>query len=282
MPFGKDLIQQMNTVQILPNSLAIWGMGQMGVAIKGPDAVIYIDLCLSDVVRELFGDNWTRGFPPPALPQEITNASYYLSSHEHIDHLDPQTIKGVAVASPNAQFIVTGWSLEIMANDAGVSRDRVMVPEALKAQSLPGTSLRLTAIPCAHYDKEHDAQKGYRWLGYIIEWNGVTFFHGGDTIIYDGYVDMLRGLPTPDVAILPINGRDWYRETDLGAIGNLWPIEAARLASDLGWDTLIFGHNDLYPKNAIPASMLSQAIEQIAPRQKHKVLQPGELLYYVK
>ena len=34
----------------------------MGVAIKTPDAVLYIDLCLSDVVREQLGDFWTRGY----------------------------------------------------------------------------------------------------------------------------------------------------------------------------------------------------------------------------
>jgi L-ascorbate metabolism protein UlaG (beta-lactamase superfamily) len=123
---------------------------------------------------------------------------------------------------------------------------------------------------------------GYRWLGYLIEANGVVLYHAGDTIIYDDYIETLRRLPTPDIAMLPINGRDYYRETEGGAIGNLAPVEAARLASDLGWDTLIVGHNDLYPYNTIPYSSIVHALETVAPRQKYKVLQPGELLYYVK
>lgn len=281
MPTGKDLITQMQNLTILPNSLAIWGLGQMGVAIKGPDAIIYLDACLSDVVREQFGEWWTRAYPPPLQPLEITNATYYLTSHEHLDHLDPLTTGPAAKASPNAKFVVTGWSREIMA-DLDIPDERLIVPPALEPITLPGTSIQLTAVPAAHYEKTHDPQKGYRWLGYIIEWNGVTFYHAGDTVIYPGYVETLQKLPSADVAMLPVNGRDWYREMDVGAIGNLMPAEAARLARDLGWDMLIIGHNDLYPNNAIPFGHHMDALAQIAPRQKVRILQPGELYYYVK
>jgi len=281
MPTGKDLITQMQNMTILPNSLAMWGLGQMGVAIKGPDAIIYIDACLSDVVREQFGDWWARGYPAPLQPAEITNATYYLTSHEHLDHLDPMTTGPAAKASPNAKFIVTGWSREIM-SDLDIADERVIVPPAQEAMTLPGTSIRLTALPAAHYEKEFDVQKGYRWFGYLIEWNGVRFLHAGDTIIYPGYVDMLKGLPKIDVAMLPINGRDWIREVVVGATGNLLPAEAAYLSNEIGWDVLIVGHNDLYPNNAIPFGQIADALEKTAPRQKYKVLQPGELYYYVK
>jgi L-ascorbate metabolism protein UlaG (beta-lactamase superfamily) len=281
MPTGQALIEQMNTISILPNSLAIWGLGQMGVAIKGPDGIIYIDPCLSDVVRERFGDFWGRAYPTPLEPHEITNAEYILSSHEHLDHLDPLTLGPAAKASPYARFIVTGWSVEPLAETA-IAEERLMIPHTLSPMELPGTSIRLTAVPAAHYAKEHDESKGYRWFGYVIEWNGVTFYHAGDTIIYPGYTDMWHSLPRPDVAMLPINGRDWYRETDAGAIGNLLPVEAARLARDLHWDTLIVGHNDLYPNNMIPMGQVVDGLAKVAPRQKFKVLQPGELFYYVK
>lgn len=281
MPTGKDLLAQMERTTILPNSLAIWGLGQMGVAIKGPDAIIYIDPCLSDVVRERFGDWWARAYPPPLAPEAVTNATYLISSHEHFDHLDPVTVGAAAIASPEARVVATGWSLDLLA-DVDVDPDRVVVPKGLEPMTLPGTSIRLTAVPCAHYDRENDAEKGYRWFGYWIEWNGVTFFHAGDTIIYPGYVDMLKGLPKPDVAMLPINGRDWYRETEVGAIGNLQPEEAAKLSNEIGWDTLIIGHNDLYPNNAIPMANIISALQRYAPRQAYKYLQPGELYYYVK
>jgi L-ascorbate metabolism protein UlaG (beta-lactamase superfamily) len=157
-----------------------------------------------------------------------------------------------------------------------------MTLPALEPLTLPGTSLRLTTVPAAHYEKEYDAQKGYRWLGFLIEWNGVIFYHAGDTIIYSDYLETLGRLPTPDVAMLPVNGRDWFRETDKNITGNLWPNEAARLARDLGWDTMIAGHNDLYPNNTIPMASIVEALANLAPRQKFKILQPGELFYYIK
>ncbi|MEO8606262.1 MAG: MBL fold metallo-hydrolase [Chloroflexota bacterium] len=281
MPTGKNLLAQMEKITILPNSLAIWGLGQMGIAIKGPDATLVIDPCLSDVVRERFGDWWTRGYPPPVEPMELTNIDYYLVSHEHADHLDPLTAGPVAKASPNAKFIIPGWCVDMMA-EIDVGENRLIVPPSLKPMTLPGTSLKLTAIPSAHYEKEYDSQKGYRWFGYLIEWNGVTFYHSGDTIIYKGYLDILRSLPTADVAIIPVNGRDWYRETDVDATGNLLPQEAARLAQDAGWGMVIAGHNDLYPNNTIPFGQIADGFATHAPRQAYKFLQPGELYYFIK
>ncbi|MBL8119117.1 MAG: MBL fold metallo-hydrolase [Anaerolineae bacterium] len=275
------IIDQMQNTPIIPNSLAIWGLGQMGIAIKGPDAVLYIDPCLSDIVRDVAGDWWTRAYPPPLLPQDITNATYYLASHEHIDHLDVKTAAPAAKASPDALFITTGWCADML-DEAGIAPSRRLVPPALQPITLPGSSIRLTVVPSAHYDLEHDDQKGYRWFGYIIEWNGVTFYHAGDTIIYPTYVETLKRLPVADLAMLPVNGRDWYRETVVGATGNLLPEEAAQLANEIGWKTIIPGHNDMFPNNTIPMSSIVDALARFAPRQQYKILQPGELYYFVK
>jgi L-ascorbate metabolism protein UlaG (beta-lactamase superfamily) len=275
------LTERMQALQVIPNSLAIWGLGQMGVAVQGPEGVFYIDPCLSDVVREIAGDFWVRAYPPPLLPDQITNARYIFSTHEHLDHLDPKTLAPAAKASPDAKFIVTGWSWSLM-DDMGIPDSRLMTLKALEPSTLPGTSARVTVIPSAHYEIEYDAARGHRWTGYLIEWNGVTFYHGGDTIVYKGYEDTLRRLPTPDVAMVAANGRDWYREADAGAIGNLLPVEAARLSRELGWGVTIIGHNDLFPNNALPFSDIAAAFERVAPRQPTKILQPGELYYFVK
>ncbi len=69
-------ITQMQAIPVIPNSLAIWGLGQMGVAIKGPDAMLYIDPCLSDVVRERSGEWWARAYETPQRPKDITQAHY--------------------------------------------------------------------------------------------------------------------------------------------------------------------------------------------------------------
>lgn len=283
MPARQDLIAQIETTPIIPNSLALWGLGQMGLLVKGPDAIIAIDPCLSDIVLELtqeqYGSIMARAFPPPLLPGDLTRARYLLCSHEHPDHLDPNTI-GPAAAE-GAQVIAPGWCLDILTG-LGIARERIIVPETLVPLTLPGADIRLTAVPAAHYEVEHDAAKGHRWLGFLLEWNGVTLFHAGDTILYPGYMETLRDLPTPDVVMLPVNGRDYFRESVLNLTGTLLPAEAALLARELGWGVLIPGHNDLYRPNTIPNAQIVDALERLAPQQRFKFLQPGELYYCVK
>ncbi|MCU0490950.1 MAG: MBL fold metallo-hydrolase [Chloroflexaceae bacterium] len=280
MPTYTDqaLIDQMNQVQVPPGCLAIWGLGQMGYAIKGNKPwVVYIDPCLSDVVaRRFLPDKFQRAFPPPLAPDVISNAGYVLCSHEHLDHCDPLTLGPIANASPQAKFVISGWCHDVL-DEAKVDPQRRVVPIANRTMQLDG--LRLTAIPAAHYNLEEDG-RGQRWLGFIIEWNGVTLYHSGDTIVYPGYLERMR-LYAVDVALVAANGRDAYRDS-FGVTGNLLPAEAAWLANELGWDTLIGGHNDLYAWNTVGAGELAEAVARINPRQKWHSLQPGALFFYVR
>jgi L-ascorbate metabolism protein UlaG (beta-lactamase superfamily) len=282
--FGTDLIEQMNTLSVPLNALAIWGMGQMGVALKGSGPeIIYIDLYLSGrlssgVLDDTMESRFARTFPTPIEPSEITNAAYVLNSHEHGDHTDQYTLGPLAVASPQAQFVITGWSHHIL-DEAGIAAERRIVPTAMQPMQLG--PMKITALPSAHYENEYDTTAGHRWLGFLIEMNGVTFYHTGDTVIYPGYIDMLRQQPQADVAMAAVNGRDAYRDS-FNITGNLLPAEAAWLAQELGWDVLLGGHNDLFTWNTIAAGALADAIRQLNPRQKMHVLQPGELYLYVK
>lgn len=281
MPARQDLIAQIQNTPIIPGSLALWGMGQMGLVIKGPDALVTIDPYLSDSVHEMtqeqFGGLMSRAYPPPLQPSDLA-ADFYLITHEHPDHLDSPTL---AAAPADAQFVAPGWCLDALTG-LGIVRERIIVPDALTPFVLPGTGLRLTAIPAAHYDREHDEHKGHRWLGYLIEWNGVVLYHSGDTVLYPGLLETLRDLPTPDVALLAVNGRDYFRENVLNLTGNLLPAEAALLTRELGWGVVIPGHNDMFTVNTIPNAQIVDALERLAPRQAFKFLQPGELYYYVK
>jgi L-ascorbate 6-phosphate lactonase len=270
-----------NNLTILPNSLAIWGLGQIGLLIQGPDARIIIDPCLSEIVYEDTKDEANkRAFPPPIEADQVTGIDYYLMTHDHIDHFDPLTVGEIMKASPGVKMVTTDWVREGL-EEFNPAPGQVMVPEALKPITLPGTSAKITVVPSAHYDRGYEEGRGYRWVGFLIEWNGVTLYHMGDTIIYDGYIDTLKGLPTPDVAMVPVNGRDYFRES-VGFIGNLHPEEGVQLASELGWGLVLVGHNDLYRPNTIPMGQIFETFTKFAPRQKVKYLQPGELLYFVK
>lgn len=273
MPTGQTLIHQIDQIAILPGSLAIWGLGQMGFVIKGADGILYVDPCLSYQIE-------ARAYPPPILPADVRHADYVLCSHEHIDHFDVDTLDGLLCASPQARVITTRWC-EPLAQQIGLASERLLYPPVHEAFTLPNTTCQIMPVPSAHPTLEYHAEKGHRWLGFIIIWNGVTVYFAGDTVIYDGYVEMLQRAPQADIAILPVNGRDAFRDAK-DIVGNLHPREASKLALALGWELIIAGHNDLFAENTVPMGEIAQAFADDAPRQAYKIMQPGELLYYVK
>jgi len=279
---GCELVRQMDSLGILPGSLAVWGLGQMGVAIKGsPGGLVYIDPVLSNVVAEkepANADKFSRAFPAPLQPGEINNAALVLCTHEHIDHTDPYTLGPLAKASPEARFAAPRWASKAL-DEAGITQERRLYLDPMTAVKLGPVTI--TAIPAAHYEMEFSIDLGYRFFSYLIEWNGVRFFHSGDTLITPAYLDLLRRLPPFDIALVAMNGRDAFRESK-GILGNLLPVEAAWLASEMGWDTLLGGHNDLFSWNSLQPGELANAVSRINPRQKYLSLQPGQLFYYVR
>jgi len=212
----------------------------------------------------------------PLLPAEVTNASLVLCSHEHIDHTDCFTLAGIAQASPNARFVATGWAQGEL-DEAEIASDRRIIPQV--GQAIDAGVLQINAIPAAHYTREYDAHKGERWLSLHLDWGSVTFFHGGDTILFEGYVESIKALPHADIGVLASNGRDAMRDAN-DIVGNLYPSEAAWLANELGWDVLIAGHNDLFAGNRLPASEVYGQIERIAPNLRAHQLKAGELFIY--
>jgi L-ascorbate metabolism protein UlaG (beta-lactamase superfamily) len=275
---GKALIDQMARITPAAGSIALWGLGQMGLAVKGARTMLYIDPCLSDLFppdTPADARGFKRVFDAPVLPHQVTNADYVLCSHEHLDHTDPYTLDGLCKASPQAGVVITGWS-HAPCDAAGVAPGRRIVADQA---TLTLGEFTVTPVPSAHYARERTPEQGERWLGFLIQGNGVTLYHSGDTIIYPGYVDVLRALPRADIVMLPCNGRDAIRDAQ-GIVGNLFPVEAAWLAQQFGWDMVLAGHNDLFAFNALPPGEVADGLTRLNPRQKWRVLQPGELMIY--
>jgi L-ascorbate metabolism protein UlaG (beta-lactamase superfamily) len=262
----------MEKLEVSLNELGFYGLGQVGVAIRGPDGVIYVDPYLTD-----YGgpeERLTRNFPPPLEPADVTNATHVLITHEHVDHFDPETLGPLARSSPQARFYGP-YTCDF--SGAGVDPERASVPQVGRA--FEAGSARVTAIPSAHTELER-SDSGYPYLGYVIEWNGVTLYHTGDTVIYEGLIEMLRQWRI-DVMFVPINGRDYFR-TAQGIIGNTDFREAAELAETLDVALTIPTHYDLIPGNTANPAHFVDYLYRLNPNRRHHFLRPGELYYYVK
>lgn len=266
-------IAQIDGLTVPYGQLALWSLGQAGFVLKGGQTIAYIDPYLSHSVEALGGP--PRRFPVPIDPSLITHASIVLTTHEHLDHTDAPTIGPLMAASSSAALVTSPQGRQI-ALDADVPDERMIVPRLGERIELAG--LAFTATPAAHYAYEVDEQGHSRWMGFVIECNGVTLYHSGDTVLFPELLDAVRGTPI-DIALLPINGRDHYRERE-GIIGNLWPGEAIELAKELDARVLIGIHNDLFAANRVNPGMLFDELDRRAPFLRCHVLQPGELYLY--
>jgi L-ascorbate 6-phosphate lactonase len=267
------LIAQIESLAVPPRQLALWALGQAGFVIKGGSTIAYIDPYLSNSIAATGGPR--RRFPIPLDPAAVTHAQVVFATHEHMDHTDTHTLGPLMAASPRATLIASPQGREI-ALQADIAPERIVVPKLGEQTELAG--LIYTTIPAAHYQYEVDSEGHSRWMGFLITCNGVTLYHAGDTLVIPELLAALDGV-APDIALLPFNGRDYFREQH-DIIGNMWPREVVGLAARLGTRVLIGIHNDLFDENRLNPGMLFDELDRQTPWQRCHILQPGELYLY--
>lgn len=273
-----SLAAEVRALEVPHGHLAVWALGQQGYLIKGGDHVLVIDPYLSDYVEELAGPDFARLVAAPVSPEELDMVTVILCTHAHTDHADPRSLQPLLQAAAGAPLL-TSYRARDMLVEQGFDKERIRVPQ-VNARVDHGEGLAITAIPSSHYEQEPDSSGNPAYLGFLITINGVTLYHCGDTIIYPGLIDTLKAQEI-DIACLPINGRDWFRE-EQDLVGNLDYREAAELTAAVGVKVLLPGHNDMFAGNRINPAYLLDYLQAHYPRQRVQFLQAGELYYYVK
>jgi L-ascorbate metabolism protein UlaG (beta-lactamase superfamily) len=232
-------------------SLELWWLGQAGFRLRDPAGgpTVFCDPFITPSDR--------RTWQAPITPEALAQADLVLVSHEHTDHLDRPALKAAA-ASPGSRFtlIVPRPLVPQLVSELGLPAERII--GAQPDEPIERSGIRISPLPACHGINVADAytfgedltdSNGMvRYLGYVVDLGGVRVYHAGDCIPYAGQVDRLRALQ-PHVALLPINGRDFFRETERNIVGNMDYREAAAVASDGGAHLLIPMHWDLFAHN---------------------------------
>lgn len=262
------------------SEVELWRLGQSGFRLRDPSsgAIVFIDPFLTP--------NETRTWPAPISPQDMgRQAVVILCTHEHIDHFDRPALKAAA-AVDNASFsLIVPLPIVDMALQLGIPPDRVVGAQPDDVFSFGDVTVY--AVAARHGVKVSDAYSFgeelsdglVRYLGYVVDVGGVRTYHAGDCIPYSGQADAVRALH-PQVALLPINGRDFYRESEDDIVGNMDVREAARLAADLEVQLLIPMHWDLFAGNrGFPGELVAYAAE-VHPRLSVLTLGRGARLSF--
>jgi L-ascorbate 6-phosphate lactonase len=232
-------------------SLELWWLGQAGFRLREPgrETAVFLDPFLT--VRE------DRSWQAPVSVEELARADLILCSHEHSDHLDRPALKAAAEV-PGSRFkLVLPWPLaEEVTAELGLPHERVI--GAHPNEPIEYNGVHVHPVPARHGINVSDAYTfgqelphshgRVRYLGYVVELGGVRVYHSGDCTPYVGQAERLKALG-PQIALLPINGRDFFRELEHNIVGNMDFREAARLASDMGAQLLVPMHWELFATN---------------------------------
>ena len=241
------------------SSIGIVALGQAGFALLSRDAFVLIDPFLTPRPDRLAD--------PVVDPRSLLGVTAVLATHEHGDHLDLPTWAVIVEASPNARFVVPEPLVQLVAA-AGIPTERVS--GARIGADVEIGPVRATPVPARHAveigdgyslgDLEHGAP---RFVGYVVELDGVRLYHAGDTLA-DEAIARAVGELHPDIALLPINGRDPERE-QRGIVGNLSPDEAAQTALEVSAALAIPMHFDGIRGNEGPPDAFVRAMRERHP-----------------
>ena len=263
MKTGADLIKDIDERYVPFGALCFWWLGQLSFVVKTQRAVLYLDPFLSPLEG--------RRVPPLLQPEDVTNADVITGSHDHADHIDHGALPGLMAASPRSILVAprpTGAVLERI----GLPMSRVRLLD--DGQVLEEKGVRVTAIKAAHELFDHSVAYGYPYLGYVIEADGVTIYHAGDTCVYDGLATRLRAWSIA-VAFLPINGRD-ARRLRAGCIGNMTYQEAVDLAGTIQPRLTVPSHYEMFAMNTADPVLFADYMDVKFPGLRYWIGRHGE------
>lgn len=258
--------------------IALFYLGQEGFLIKWKEIYIIIDAFLTGPVASDKAEamtSWLRSYPAPIEPEELDFVNYVICTHDHGDHTDRETIKRISAVNKKARFIASRAFSSVFTG-CGVCEDRVI--SAVADVSFKIADITVMPVPAAH-EQLHINQNGdYEELGFILNFGDISLFHAGDCCVYGGLAERIAGT---HILMLPINGRDWFRNRD-NIVGNMDSREALLLAREAGARMIIPMHFDLYARNAVPPSFFVDCAGEFAPGLPYHIFMPGERYIWAK
>ncbi len=236
------------------SDISLQWLGQSGFLLRYGKTIIACDLYLSDYCKKRSKLDHTRMMQAPVEASSLKGISFYLITHSHIDHFDPETVGPVMTASPSAKFYCPPSGRKVIDEFFPSKREPFVIVNSNTSCKL-ADDIELIAIPAAHEELEKDADGEYIAFSYVLNFPKLkkTVFFAGDTIPYAEQAELIKKY-TPAgyrlTLVLPVNGRDAER-AKLGFKGNLTLDEAVDLYKKTGAAMLVPCHFGMFALNNI-------------------------------
>jgi L-ascorbate metabolism protein UlaG (beta-lactamase superfamily) len=168
------------------SGVALWWVGNAGWLVKAGDQLVGIDLDL---------ESEERISPPPISSEELASEiDVAFATHHHSDHFNAPTLARIA-KKPRCTFVLPRTCLAEAAS-AGIPKDRIVVPEPLRAFEIKGIAVRplhavhgnqmftvLTREPDFVDSIAHNC-------GYLLTIGGRRFFWPGDSVLTEEHLEL--------------------------------------------------------------------------------------------
>jgi L-ascorbate 6-phosphate lactonase len=249
------LAERIRTMQPSENQVGLFWLGQAGFVLKSPGGtVLFVDAYLSHSVERLFGSQWKRIMPPPLSAAEV-DCDWFISTHEHDDHLDVDSIPEIS-RNPRVKFAGPQECARYYST-VGITNDRWI-------ELHPGQKAQFGEFTCQvvfadHGDLAPDA------VGLVIEYAGLRIYHTGDTAFRPE--QMCEAIAWQPQIILPcING----------AYGNMNSETAASLVQLTGARMVIPTHFWTFVEHGGDPWQFQKCCQVAAPKAQVRWLTQGE------
>lgn len=267
MKSSQMLAAEMRKTKLPHGFAAFWYIGQEGFVILLDGRYILVDAFLTDMPPH-------RLYPPVMDAADLGFVDYVFCSHGHDDHADAETLSVLPRVNGKARFIMPA-AVVPRATGFGVPPERITA--AVQDSPITLDGLTVTPVPAAHESIHMDDEGRCEELGYIFAADGIRIYHAGDCCPYDGQTERVAGV---DVAMLPVNGRDYYR-FNRNCIGNMDVREALTLAREAGARLFVPMHYDAMRGNTVNPAVIVDTLYRDFPEQQFKLMQPGERFVFM-
>ena len=173
---------------------ALWFLGQSGFLFSGGGKRVLIDPYLSDSVGKS-NPLYARTYPVPVNPDELA-VDIFIVTHDHLDHLDPETIAAYKNKS-GTWFVAPHLAAEKLAA-LSVPGERIVVIDHGSRKKIDGVTIEGIFALATGADVLDTT--GYK----VTLPAGQSIYHSSDTAFCDL---LLKACPRADVLLPCINGK---------------------------------------------------------------------------